>query len=130
VSGRIDLGARLGPALTACIGVAANDVRASHLMLLDLDAVLTHGQWSLGLDRHDLRDACRLGQINRAGVTAAWASRGWSLRLTRKQPRRMTTWICVHRAPRALGATDSSQATVINPLTHTIESWTTKKWTG
>jgi hypothetical protein len=30
VSGRIDLGARLGPALTACIGVTARGVRASH----------------------------------------------------------------------------------------------------
>ena len=30
VSGRIDLGARLGPALTACIGVTTRGVRASH----------------------------------------------------------------------------------------------------
>jgi hypothetical protein len=54
-------------------------------MLPDLDAVVTHGQWSLGIDRHDLLDACGLGQINRAGVTAAWARPRWSLRLTRKQ---------------------------------------------
>jgi hypothetical protein len=32
VSGRIDLGARLGPALTACTGVTARGVRASHGM--------------------------------------------------------------------------------------------------
>jgi hypothetical protein len=32
VSGRIDLGARLGPALTACIGVTTRGVRASHGM--------------------------------------------------------------------------------------------------
>jgi hypothetical protein len=31
VSGRIDLGARLGPALTACIGVTTRGVWASHL---------------------------------------------------------------------------------------------------
>ena len=30
VSGRIDLGARLGPALTACIGVTTRGVRAAH----------------------------------------------------------------------------------------------------
>jgi hypothetical protein len=30
VSGRIDLGACLGPALTACIGVTSRGVRASH----------------------------------------------------------------------------------------------------
>jgi hypothetical protein len=29
-SGRIDLGARLGPALTACIGVSTRGVRVSH----------------------------------------------------------------------------------------------------
>jgi hypothetical protein len=43
-------------------------------MLPDLGAVLTCGQWSLGLDRHDLLDACGLGQINRAGVPTAWAT--------------------------------------------------------
>jgi hypothetical protein len=32
VSNRIDLGARLGPALTACIGVTTRGVRASHAM--------------------------------------------------------------------------------------------------
>ncbi|MGD0875156.1 MAG: hypothetical protein ABSA14_09220, partial [Acidimicrobiales bacterium] len=32
VSSRIDLGARLGPALTACIGVTARGVWASHVM--------------------------------------------------------------------------------------------------
>ena len=32
MSGRIDLGARLGPALTACIGVTTRGVRASRLM--------------------------------------------------------------------------------------------------
>jgi len=32
VSGRIDLGARLGPVLTACIGVTTRGVRASRLM--------------------------------------------------------------------------------------------------
>ena len=32
MSGRIDLGARLGPVLTACIGVTTRGVRASRLM--------------------------------------------------------------------------------------------------
>jgi hypothetical protein len=71
--------------------VTSRGVRAARLMLADLDAVLTRRQWSLDLDWHNLLDACGLGQINRAGVTAAWARPRGSLRLTRKQPRRMTT---------------------------------------
>jgi hypothetical protein len=63
--------------------VTTRGVRAAHLMLADLDGVVTRGVWSLDLDRHNLLDACGLGQINRAGVTAAWASPRWSFRLTR-----------------------------------------------
>ena len=79
MSGRTDLGARLRPALTACI----KGVRAAHLVRPDLDAGLTRGQWSLDLDRHDLLDAYGLGQINRADVTVAWARPLLALRLTR-----------------------------------------------
>jgi hypothetical protein len=71
--------------------VKTRGVRAAHLLLADLNVVLTRGPWSLDLDRHDLLDACGLGQINRAGVPAAWARPRWSFRLTRNQPRRMTT---------------------------------------
>jgi hypothetical protein len=60
--------------MTAWTLVRTRGVRAAHHMLPDLGAVLTCGQWSLGLDRHDLLDACGLGQINRAGVPTAWAT--------------------------------------------------------
>jgi hypothetical protein len=44
VSGKIDLGARLGPALTACIGVTTRGVRAARLMHKSAE-VVTQTTW-------------------------------------------------------------------------------------